>query len=116
MALSTTPSLTRRSAVGGPVRGSPLIITTRSYDTHSNVIAEVDGEGNRTKWDYDPTYNIHPKTEQNPLYLAGDTLYATTASFNVDNGVVASHIVLDGVTHTLSQDVFCRAAWMRIIS
>ncbi len=86
------------------------IITTRSYDSYGNVIAEVDGEGNRTEWDYDSTYNIYPTTERNPLYLAGDTRHVTTNTYNAVCGARASHSDLNDTLHTFSQDVFCRPA------
>ncbi len=84
------------------------IITTRSFDSYGNLIAEVDGEGNRTEWDYDSTYHLYPVTTRNPLYLAGDTRHVTTATYNAVCGTAASRTGLDGVTHTFSQDEFCR--------
>ncbi len=85
------------------------IITTYTYDSYGNVIAKVDGLGNRTEWDYDTTYNLYPVTTRNPLYFAGDTRHVTTSTYNTVCGTRETHTDLNGTLHTFSQDTFCRS-------
>ncbi len=83
------------------------------YDTYGNRTAAVDGEGNRTEWDYDTTFHILPVAERSPKYFANgslpaDTRFQTTAVYNGVCQAPSSRVDLNGLTHTYTYEPFCR--------
>ncbi len=87
------------------------------YDSYGNRTAAIDGEGNRTEWDYDTTYHILPVAERAPKYFANgslpaDTRFQTTTVYAGARSsacqVPSSRTDLNNITHTYIYDVFCR--------
>ncbi|MDA4848911.1 toxin TcdB middle/N-terminal domain-containing protein, partial [Hoeflea poritis] len=104
----TKGHVTARTVLRSSDGSLPAIAMSYGYDAHGNRTHEVDGEGNRTEWDYDTTYNLYPVTERNALYFGGDTRHQVTRTYNAVCGVAATLTDLNGVQHTYGQDVFCR--------
>lgn len=87
------------------------------YDSYGNRTAAIDGEGNRTEWDYDTTFNILPVAERAPRYFANgslpaDTRFETTAAYAGAQSQAcqapSSRIDLNNLTHTYTYEPFCR--------
>lgn len=87
------------------------------YDSFGNRTAAIDGEGNRTEWDYDTTFNILPVAERAPRYFANgslpaDTRFETTAAYAGAQSQAclapSSRIDLNNLTHTYTYEPFCR--------
>lgn len=83
------------------------------YDNYGNIVASVDGEGNRSETDYDTTYNLFPVAERSPRYFANsgqpaDSRFQKTSVFDPVCGTWISHVDVNGINHTLSSDAFCR--------
>ena len=90
-----------------------LLPTDYRYDTFGNRISQVDAQGNRTEWDYDPTYHLYPVTERSPRYFANgplpaDTRVITTTSYDLTCGLPASKTDPNGVIETFTYDAYCR--------
>ncbi|WP_139311770.1 toxin TcdB middle/N-terminal domain-containing protein, partial [Xaviernesmea oryzae] len=49
---------------------------TFAYDSYGNKIAAIDGQLNRTEWDYDQDYHINVVRERAPKYFANGNLAA----------------------------------------
>jgi RHS repeat-associated protein len=83
------------------------------YDAWGNRTAQIDGEGNRTEWDYDQTYNLFPVAERLPAYfpngaLPGNTAFETQTGYDFVCGAPLSHTDIKDVLHTFTYDGFCR--------
>ena len=88
---------------------------TFTYDTYGNRLSAVDGEGNRTEWDYDPTYHLFVVAERSPRYFANgslpaDTRFQTTAAWDGVCQAPTMRTELNGIVFTYSTDNFCRPA------
>ncbi|MGR9355873.1 RHS repeat-associated core domain-containing protein [Rhizobium leguminosarum] len=114
--ISTPPvkgNLTRKVGYmgwGGTPRTSPI---TYTYDTYGNRISETDAVGNRTEWDYDPTYHLYPVAERSPRYfangaLAGDSRFVSTTTYDPVCGQPASKTDWNGIVETFTYEVYCR--------
>ncbi|WP_082407355.1 toxin TcdB middle/N-terminal domain-containing protein, partial [Mesorhizobium sp. 1M-11] len=98
----------------------PLYQTTETFtnDSFGNRISQVDGAGNRTEWDYDPTYHLYPVTERAPKYFANGSLpadarFVSTITYNPVCGLPASKTDWNGSITTFSYDPYCRSSEIR---
>ncbi|MCB1386186.1 MAG: hypothetical protein KDJ80_09640 [Nitratireductor sp.] len=105
-------NLTRRRTfqVLGAPQGLPNVYfdALYEYDSAGNRIAAIDGEGNRTEWDYDATFHLFPVAERNPLYFTGDTRQTTSQTYDPTCRLPANATDLNGTVTTLEYDAFCR--------
>ena len=106
----TKGHVTGRSLLRSADGSLPAIVSSAGYDVYGNTLFEVDGEGNRTEWDYDTVHHIYPVAERNALYFAGDTRHQTVQTFNAVCDARSSMTDMNGVVTSFSQDVFCREA------
>ena len=88
-------------------------VETFTYDAYGNKLSAVDGEGNRTEWDYDATFHLFPVAERSPRYFANgalpaDTRFQTTASWNGVCQAPSSRTELNGIVFNYAYDAFCR--------
>ena len=88
-------------------------VETFTYDSYGNRLSAVDGEGNRTEWNYDTTFHLFPVAERSPQYFANgtlpaDTRFQTTASWNGVCQAPASRTELNGIVFNYAYDAFCR--------
>ncbi len=84
-----------------------------TYDTYGNKTSAVDGVGNRTEWDYDPVYRLHPVTERLPAYFANGSLpakaaFQTTTQYDPLCGAPSQHSDINGIVYTFAYDSICR--------
>src|SRR5262249_6286640 len=103
-----------------PVRGDPTEISRNNqpvspdglkksfeYDAFGNVSAEINEEGGRTEYSYDPTYNIFV-TETRDALFATDDRHKTSASWNYLCGAPSSKTGLNGEVTSFTYDALCR--------
>lgn len=79
------------------------------YDASGNVTAAIDGEGNRTEWDYDAVHNR--VKERSPLYSsppAPGSAFETVTSYDPVCRARSSVTDWNDIKHSYEYDAFCR--------
>ncbi|OWV82246.1 hypothetical protein ATY77_03140 [Rhizobium sp. R634] len=115
-AMATPPvkgNLTQKLAymsVGSTPRVSA---TSYGYDAYGNRISETDALGNRTEWDYDPSYHLYPVAERSPRYFAngtlvGDSRFISSTTYDLVCGLPATKTDWNGIVETYTYDAYCR--------
>ncbi|MEX3012084.1 RHS repeat-associated core domain-containing protein, partial [Hoeflea sp. TYP-13] len=104
----TKGHVTGRTVLRSSDASLPSMAMSYGYDAYGNKTHEVDGEGNRTEWDYDATFHLYPVATRNALYFGGDSRQQTTRTYSSVCGVPVTLTDLNDVLHTYGQDVFCR--------
>jgi RHS repeat-associated protein len=103
----TRGDLTRQEEDLGPNGGNRVIsIKRQQFDSHGNVIATLDANGNRTTVDYDPVAHTFPIVEQ--LHFADGHLLTFVASYHPGFGQATSATDYNGNPHIFTFDTFGR--------
>ncbi|MER9295713.1 FG-GAP-like repeat-containing protein [Mesorhizobium sp. M0621] len=89
-----------------------------AYDSFGNKISATNGLGQKTEWDYDPTYHLYPTTQRAPRYFAtggqpADTRFVSTATYNPVCGLPATKTDPNGIIKTFTYDAFCRPYYVQ---
>ena len=84
-----------------------------TYDTYGNRISAVNGAGDRTEWDFDPTYHLYVTAERAAKYFAtggqpADSRFATSFTPDYLCGKPAQRTDWNGVVESFTYDPFCR--------
>jgi RHS repeat-associated protein len=80
---------------------------TFEYDAFGNVSAEIDEEGGRTEYSYDPAYHIFVTEARDALH-ATDPRHKVQASWNFVCGAPATKTDLNGQITSFTYDALCR--------